>query len=143
MNLISEHNFSVAPGEVITIRVMPGALQTNLVAVTLDGQPLQPSGGHLPAEYSFIASQQDGMNHVCGLQAGFNGGAGGAAAYEVMVEGSFGGGEQFSMREDDSTNTVELRFYVAGVDDDAPPSMEDDPPIILQEGGIHPPEPWD
>jgi hypothetical protein len=143
MNLISEHNFSVAPGEAITIRVTPVALQTNLFAVMLDGQTLQPSGGDFPVVYYFTASQQGEVNHVCALRADFTGGA---AAYDILVEGSFGGGEQFSMRENDSTNTVELRFYVTGVtevNNDVPASTDDAPPIIIQGDGIQPPEPWD
>lgn len=144
MKLISEHNFSVTPGEEITIRVTPIALPAYIFAVTLDGQPLGKSGGgdDLPAEYSFTVTQPAGMSHVCVLQAGFTPASSGEAAYEVRVEDSYGDGEQFSLRSVGETDvTQDLRFLVEEGDED----WRSDPPIIIHGGeeGIAPPEPWD
>lgn len=144
MKLISDHNFSVTPGEEITIRVTPVALPNYIFAVTLDGYTLGASGGDgdFPAKYSFTVTQPAGMSHSCVLQAGFISEASGDAAYEVWVEGSYGGGEQFSLRNDGQTDVArDLRFFV----EEGEESWRDDPPIIVHEEreGIQPLEPWD
>jgi hypothetical protein len=119
MKLISEHNFSVVTGEEVAIQVMPVAIQTNLVAAMLDGQSLQPSGDGFPATYSFTATQ---------------------SAYDVRVEGGYGGSEQFSIRAAGQTRVVQLEFHVEETLDNP---REYDPPIFIQTDGIQPPEPWD
>jgi len=143
MRLISEHNFSVVPGEPVVIRVMPSTLEAYLLVATLNGQLLQPSGDGFPAEYSFTATHSGGMTDLCVLQASFAPGSTAGAAYQVLV-GSYGEGEEFSIPVDEQTKVVELRFHVEASDEvndrASDVSWNADPPIIVQH---NPPEPWD
>jgi len=138
MKRISNHKFSVMPGEQVVIRVTPVALQLGFLLATLDGRPLTPSNGSRAAKYAFVVARPVGETHVCVFDAAFPAESPEQAAYKFSVMDSSGEAqENFSLLKREMLYEVQLWFHV---NDDGVRELEGDPPIIVQH---HPPEPWD
>jgi hypothetical protein len=126
MKKISSDLYIVEPNETVTINIE--AVNTiSLVTISLDGQAfaLQPF-----APFVFHASSEKGTTHDLMFLFTFSGPSGGA--YHVILTGSEGGTDKFSVDSGDfgipaSSQTLRLRVGSAEIDGKL---------------GIDPPSPW-
>src|SRR5882724_8035740 len=101
MNRINKFMYTVVKGEKVRIKVSftPASQSGSFAVLTLDGEPLEPSGN--PPVYEFTVTKDVEHEHVVKMDFTFMPDAPATAKYSVEVSGSKGGTFSFEVNKGD------------------------------------------
>jgi hypothetical protein len=111
MKKISRGVYEVAPGEAVTMKFTPVEVGEEFVAVAVDGEALQSSGGTTPT-FTFTASTTVGERHFAKIECDFPEDTPETARFDMILSGSNGGSFPRAIENSDPIHDPEFEFRV-------------------------------